>query len=232
MTVTGGPLAFGNQAIGTTSGPLTLTVTNSCTTTVRGGSFTFGGGTPQPFSHPGFGGGGGVCGGTLAGGASCTYNVVFAPPGGTANGATFSRTLTISYTGATVTGSPVTLTGTGVTPGTLRFTSATNATLSGGGTMLNFGSPAGRAVTTSVVTVTVTVAPVTITADAVSNIFGTNFALTGTSCPSTPIAVGGTCTFSVQYTPPATPPAIPRFGFLTATDNATGSPQTLVLMGQ
>ena len=225
-TVTGGPLAFGNQAIGTTSAAMTLTVTNGCTTALSGGTFTFGGGTPQPFSHPG-GGGGGVCGGTLAAGASCTYRVVFRPTTAT----TYSRTLTIAYTGATVTGSPVTLTGTGVTPGTLRFTSATNATLTGGG-LLSFGSPAGRAVTTSVVTVTVTVAPVTITADAVSNLIGTNFALTGTTCPSTPVAIGGTCTFSVQYTPPARLPFIPRFGFLTVTDDAAGSPQTLTLMGQ
>ena len=130
-----------------------------------------------------------------------------------------------------MTGSPVTLTGTGVTPGTLSFTSATNATLTGG-VLLNFGSPAGRAVTTSVVTVTVTVAPVSITADVVSNLIGTNFALTGTSCPSTPVAVGGTCTFSVQYTPPTRRPFIPRIGFLTVTDTATGSPQTLTLVGQ
>ena len=38
------------------------------------------------------------------------YNVVFTP----GSAAAFSRTLTVSYTGATVTGSPVTLTGTGV----------------------------------------------------------------------------------------------------------------------
>ena len=91
VTVTGGPLAFGNQAIDTTSGPMTLTVTNSCATALTGGSFTFGGGTPQPFSHPGRGRG--FAAEHWPGALSCTYNVVFRP-GRTATH--YSRTLTIA----------------------------------------------------------------------------------------------------------------------------------------
>ncbi len=79
---------------------MTLTVTNSCATAVPGGSFTAsGGGTPQPFSHLGSSGGG-ACGGTLAAGASRTYNVVFRPPGARRNDTTYSRTLTIAATPA------------------------------------------------------------------------------------------------------------------------------------
>src|SRR5206468_8342688 len=123
-------LAFGNQAIGTASGPRILTVTNTGTGALAGGTFTFGGGTPQPFSRittGTFPAGAPNCNaaGTLAIGASCTIKVVFRPPTATA----FSRTLTVSYTGATVTPSPVTLTGTGGLNGTLTFTSATNGTL-------------------------------------------------------------------------------------------------------
>jgi len=110
-TVTPSPLAFGNQATGVASFPRTLTVTNTGNVALTGGGFTFGGGAPQPFTRPG-GAAGGTCAGTLALGASCTINVVFTPPTATA----FSRTLTVAYTGATVTGSPVTLTGTGQTP--------------------------------------------------------------------------------------------------------------------
>jgi hypothetical protein len=89
-------------------------------------------------------------------------------------------------------------------------------------------------VTTSVVTVTVGVAPVIITAETIANLIGTNFALTSTT---TTCAIGtpnpvGTCTFSVRYTPPALIPLLPRAGTLTVTDNAAGSPQTLILAGQ
>jgi hypothetical protein len=110
-TVTPTTLAFG-----TTTSPLTLTVTNTGTGALSGGTFTFGGGTPQPYSRA-TGTNAGTCGATLAVGAQCTYGVVFAP---TATGA-INRTLTIAYTnpGAVVTGSPVSLTGTGTLAATL-----------------------------------------------------------------------------------------------------------------
>ncbi|PYX89230.1 MAG: hypothetical protein DMG68_05795 [Acidobacteria bacterium] len=75
-TVSPSPLAFGNQAIGTASGAKTLTVTNTGNVNLTGGTFTFGGGAPQPFSRATFGqGGGGTCGTTLNVGASCTYRM-------------------------------------------------------------------------------------------------------------------------------------------------------------
>jgi hypothetical protein len=96
---------------GTTSAAQTLTVTNTGNVALTGGTATFGGGTPQPFSRAGAAGGaGGTCTATLAVGASCTYNVVFHSPTGTVT--TFNRTVTAAYTGATVTGSPVALSGT------------------------------------------------------------------------------------------------------------------------
>ena len=149
-----------------------MTVTNTGNVNLTGGTFTFGGGAPQPFSRATFGqGGGGTCGTTLNVGASCTYNVVFTPANGTVNATAFSRILTVSYTNATVTGSPVTLTGTGVTPGTLSFSSATNGTLSTifGVRTLTFAIPTPRAPVTSVVTVSnVGAGSLQITADALS----------------------------------------------------------------
>ncbi len=107
-SVTPTSLAFPNTIVGSTSAALTLTVTNTGSGALAGGAFTFGGGTPQPFSRsttsPG------TCGATLGVGANCTVNVVFAPGTATA----FSRTLTVAYTGATVTPASVTLTGTGL----------------------------------------------------------------------------------------------------------------------
>jgi hypothetical protein len=119
-------LAFGNQATGTTT-TLTATVTNTGNTALAGGAFTVSG---SRFSRPG-GAAGGTCAAALAAGASCTINVAFAPNSTTA----FTGSLAVSYTGATVTGSPVALSGTGVsmavTPASLAFGNvATGATSS------------------------------------------------------------------------------------------------------
>jgi hypothetical protein len=110
-SVSPNPLAFGNVPVGTTSSAKALTVTNTTggSVALTGGTFTFGALSPQPFSRPA-GAAGGTCGATLAFGASCTINIVFTP----GSPAPFSSTLTVAYAGATVSGSPVTLTGTGV----------------------------------------------------------------------------------------------------------------------
>jgi hypothetical protein len=98
-SVTGGPLAFGNVAVGTTSAAQTLTLHNAGTATLTGIAVAFAG----PYSRPG-----GTCGTTLAAGGTCTITVVFHPTAiGPANG---TATITASVA---VTGSPVTLTGTG-----------------------------------------------------------------------------------------------------------------------
>ena len=79
-SVTGGPLAFGNVAVGTTSAAQTLTLHNTGTAALTGITVV----VTAPFSRPA-GAAGGTCGATLAGGgATCTINVVFSP---TATGA-------------------------------------------------------------------------------------------------------------------------------------------------
>ncbi len=102
-------LAFNNWAVGTTSSAQTLTITNTGNQPLAGGVFTIVGGAP--FSRPA-GAAGGTCGAALAVGASCSFNIVFAP---TATGTvTRNPGFTVTYTGATITGLPVTLSGTGV----------------------------------------------------------------------------------------------------------------------
>jgi hypothetical protein len=101
LSVTGGPLNFGNVATGTTSAARTLTLHN--TGTAAGTGITL------AFSSPQYSRSGGTCGATLNAGTTCTINVVFSP---TAVGA-LPATLTITAN-VTVSGSPVTLTGTGV----------------------------------------------------------------------------------------------------------------------
>jgi hypothetical protein len=113
MTVTGGPLAFGNQRIGTTSAAKTLTLTNTGGSAFTGLTVTFP--ANSPYSRP-TGAAGGTCGASLAAGDGsttgfCTINIVFKP---VAAGAANSS---VSIAGnASVSGSPVTLTGTGTAP--------------------------------------------------------------------------------------------------------------------
>jgi hypothetical protein len=105
LTVTGGPLAFGNVVTGTTSSSRTLTLQNSGSAGATGIALAF---SSPTFARPA-GSAGGTCGTTLAAGSNCTINVVFSP---TAAG-TVNQTLTITANVA-VNGSPVGLSGTGV----------------------------------------------------------------------------------------------------------------------
>jgi hypothetical protein len=101
LSVTGGPLAFGNAGVGFPTAARTLTMHN--TGTAAGTGITL------AFSSTVFSQSGGTCTATLAPGATCTINVAFTP---IALGAA-SGTLTITANVA-VTGSPVALSGTGV----------------------------------------------------------------------------------------------------------------------
>jgi hypothetical protein len=105
-SVTGGPLTFGNVADGTTSSSQTLTLHNTGAASLTGITLAF---SSPSFSRPA-GTAGGTCGATLTAAAgTCTINVVFRPTvAGSAAG-----TLTITGN-VTVTGSPVSLSGTGV----------------------------------------------------------------------------------------------------------------------
>jgi hypothetical protein len=111
LSVTGGPLTF-TGAFGTggpyTSAPQTLTLHNTGTGAGTGIDPVF---SSTIFSRPA-GTAGGTCGATLNAGTTCTINVVFTP---TALGPAPSGTLTI-FANVPVTGSPVTLNGTGVPP--------------------------------------------------------------------------------------------------------------------
>jgi hypothetical protein len=97
-------LTFPSQVVGTTSAARTLTLHNTGTASLTGITVV----VTAPFARP-TGTAGGTCGATLTAGSTCTINVVFSPTAaGAANG-------TATITGSvTVTGSPVSLSGTGV----------------------------------------------------------------------------------------------------------------------
>ena len=210
-SVTGGPLAFGNQTTGSTSAAQTLTLHNTGGANLTGIAVV----VTAPFSQSG-----GTCTATLAPAATCTIAVVFSP---TATGAA-TGTATITANVA-VTGSPVTLTGTGI---------ASTSSASVSPSPLAFGTWATG--TTSVVkTVTVTNTGTLALAGGTFTIAAPfSRVTTGTFPASAPncgvaLALGASCTFKVQFAPTT---ATASSGSLTvAYTGATVTPTPVVLTG-
>jgi hypothetical protein len=206
---------------------MTITVTNTGSLALSGGTFTFTGSTT--FTRAG-----GSCTAALPVAGTCTFNVVFRP---TASGTNYSGSVAFAY--SQVAGSAaVSLSGTGVAAGPLAFTAATNGTLgvAGGVQTLTFTIPTPRAAGTPLVGVPVTsvvtirnngaagTTPVAITAQSVTGISNTLFSLTGNTCGAT-LAPAATCTISITYaTPVAAPPATaPHLGTAAVVNNGSNT---------
>ena len=186
--VTGGPLAFGNVVVGTTSGSQTLTLHNTGNAPLTGITLNFTG----PYSQAG-----GTCQTTLNAASTCTITVVFKP---TATGAA-PGSLAISGS-VGVTNSPVSLSGTGIaavvsaslSPTSHNFGNATRGSLLGGlqvFTLSNTGN-------------------VTLTGITAPTLSGTNpgyWAVVGlgTTCGSiqTTLAPNAACVVTLQFRPPS-----------------------------
>ncbi len=175
--------SFGTAIIGSPTTAQTLTLANTGGADLTGLSLAF---TSPVFSRPADTAGG-TCTATLAVGASCTVNVVFTP---TATGLV-NATLVLSGS-ATVTGSPVALSGTGTAPASL----ATVAPAS-----LTFGS-AVDTTTSAAMTVTVTNAPGSpaLTGGSFTFPAGSPFLRSGGTCTAT-LAAGASCTLGVVFAP-------------------------------
>jgi hypothetical protein len=195
--VTPASLAFGSQAVATTTAAKAVILKNNLPTALSIFSISAAGDFSQTNN----------CGSSLAAGASCTVNVVFAPT------TTGSRTGTLTITNS-ASNSPQTasLSGTGVvqaaaTPGSLAFGSQAVATPSN----------------SKAVTLTNNLG----TALSVSSIAATgDFSQTNTC--GTSLAAAGICTVNVTFTPTTTGA---RTGTLTITDSANNNPQTVSLTG-
>jgi sugar lactone lactonase YvrE len=214
-------LSFASTPVGATSpdSPQTLTVQNVGTYPL---TFTMPGTGTNPSISAGFTiGTAGTCldlftsstGAELMPGGSCTYQISFAP---TTAGA-ISGSLTFTDNSDNVAGATqiITLLGAATTAAPTVQISATS---------LNFNSePVGSTSTAQTVTLTNSGTA----ALAISTISASgDFAETQT-CGSS-VAAGSSCTVSVTFTPTA---AGNRSGTLTISDNASGSPQTVVLSG-
>jgi hypothetical protein len=205
-------LAFGNQAVGSTSTARTLTLSNTGGAGATGITVA----VTAPFSRP-TGAAGGTCTATLAAATSCTINVVFSPTAAVTSNGTATITANV-----TVTGSPVTLTGTGV---------ATPAALAVTPTSLAFGNQgvgstsAARSLTLSNTGGTgATGITVVVTAP-----FSRPTGAAGGTCTTT-LAAATSCTINVVFSPTA---AVTSNGTATITANVTvtGSPVTLTGTG-
>ncbi|MGA7796134.1 MAG: choice-of-anchor D domain-containing protein, partial [Candidatus Acidiferrales bacterium] len=217
-TPTPSPLPFANQIQGTTSVPLTVTLTNGGTDVLHITTVALGGANPADFAIAT----GTTCtnGSTVAAGNTCIVNLTFTPA--TAN--PFTATLTFTDD-ASPTTQTVNLSGTGVTPPT--------ATLSAGS--ISFGN---QRVNTASAAQSVTItnnggAPLSVTSIAIT---GTNasefaFASPATTCPTSvsgQVAPAASCTLSVTFDPAA---ANARSASITITVTGIANPTPVTLSG-
>jgi hypothetical protein len=199
-------LAFGNQPVGTTSAPQTVTLSNSGNAAMSITSLVLTGTNASDFAQTN------TCGSSVAAGAHCTISVTFTPA------ASGSRTASVSVTD-NASGSPqaVSLSGTGTAP-----------VVSLSPTSLAFGSqPVGTTSTAQTLTLSNTgSAALSITSLALTGTNANDFAQTNT-CGSS-VAAAANCTISVTFTPSVIGA---EAASVSITDNASGSPQTVSLAG-
>jgi lysophospholipase L1-like esterase len=212
VSLTPTSLAFGSQRVATTSGTLSVTLTDSGNAPLTIGGIVLGGASTGDYAEtddcP-------VAPATLAAGGSCTIRVSFTPT------ATGSRTASVAITDD-ATGSPqaIPLSGSGtqpavtLTPTSLAFGSQTVGTTSASqsSTLRNSGT-----------------APLAIGTIVVGGANPADFALS-TTCPLAPslLAAGASCTISVSFAPSALGG---RSASISVADDAPASPHVLGLGG-
>jgi hypothetical protein len=203
--------SFPAIAVGQTSAPQTVTLTNVGSTALSITSISVAGTNPSDFTETN------NCGSSVAASGSCTLTFTFHPTATgtrsasvsiTDNGGASPQTISLSGTGGTSSGAQVQL-----SPSTVTF----YAPIAVGQT------------TTNPKTVTLTntgTATLSITSIAMSGADPSDFSQTNT-CGSS-VAAGATCTISINFQPTAIDT---RTASVSISDNAAGSPQTVPLSG-
>jgi len=228
-SVTPALLAFGKVGTGgAPSAAQTLTLQNTGGSPLTGIGLTF---SSARYSRQA-GAAGGTCTASLAANSTCTINVVFTP---TALG-TVNATLTIAAS-VLVSGSPVSLSGTGVAPAALsiapnplKITVATPVGNAGSGTgtvtLRNTAAPGGASATVS---------SVAVASGTGSGRFTWSFSVDAGSgadnCSGVTLAPAAACTVRVRFRNVRSPTGVDRPGTITFTDSGAGSPHTGVLTG-
>jgi FlaG/FlaF family flagellin (archaellin) len=202
-------LAFGNQNLGTTSSPQSVTLNNTGNASLNIAGVVLTGSNPGDFTA------GNTCGASVAAGGSCTISVTFTPYSSGSRGASIAITDNAN-------GSPqiITLTGAGV--GTAPVASFSPNSLTFGSQSLDTKSPALAVTLSNTGNVTLTYAPPIILTGTNSGDFSESDNCGGS------VAAGANCTISVTFTPSAVGT---RTASLTLTSNASNSPQAVSLSG-
>ena len=196
-------LNFGNQNVGTTSAPQTVTLTNTGNETLSVSGVSLTGTNSKDFAETN------NCG-QLTPNTTCTISVTFTPS------ISGTETANVSITDAAA-NSPqtVSVTGVGVGNGTTAVVSPSSLTF---GVQLVGTLSAGQAVTlTNTGSAVLTITSIVSSGD---------FSQINT-CGST-LAAGASCTITVKFKPTT---LNTRTGSVTVTDNATNSPQVVSLTG-
>ena len=212
VSLTPGILTFSNQVVGSTSAAQTLTINNTGNAVLSITSIAVTGTNSTDFAQTS------TCGGSVGAGINCTIGVTFKPNG------TGSRTAVLTLSD-NASGSPqsVSLSGAGVSVG-----GSASATASLSSSSLNFGSdPVGVISSSQVVTLTNTgSAALNIASIALTGSNAADFTQVNTCGIS--VAAGGHCTLAILFTPSAIGT---RGAALAVTDNAGGSPQSVLVSG-
>jgi hypothetical protein len=195
-------MTFPSTAVGTTSASQSVMLTNMGNAALTITNIAVAGGNAGDFAESN------TCGGSLAPGGACSVSVTFTP---TAGGVRVAA-LTITDSAP---GSPQMVNLSGISLGSQVMLSPASLTF------------ATRATGTTSASQSVTLtnsggAPLSVTTIATSGDF------TQTNNCGTSVAAGGACQISVTFTPTA---GGSRTGSVTITDNAPGSPQTVMLTG-
>jgi cardiolipin synthase len=211
MATLSGTISFSGIAVGAQS-TQSATLSNPGAAALAISSIAFGGANASAFSETN------TCGTSLAAGASCSIAVTFAP---TTAGTSYSASLVATDNSGGATGSSQSLTVSGTS------SAAPGATLSN--TSLSF-NPQTIATTSAAQTVTLTdsgTAALNVGNIVLTGANASSFAVSGT-CANATLAVGGSCTISVTFSPAA---AQTYTAAITIMSNAAASPQTIALSG-
>jgi sugar lactone lactonase YvrE len=206
-------LSFGSQSLSTTSTALTETITNTGTINLTISTATISGTNASDFVRTAD-----TCtGATVTPNSACTVSVTFTPS------AMGSRSASLNFTdNASNSPQAVTLSGTGTAP---------LVSLSASG--LNFGNQA-LSTTSAALAETVTntgTANLKISTVAIGGTNASDFAKSADTCTGATVAPGGACSISVTFTPVGHAGWGAQTGFISITDNAAGSPQSISLLG-
>jgi hypothetical protein len=222
VTLAPANIAFGNQAIATSSATTDVTVTNSGTAALNITSITLTGTDPTQFTlgAPTTGTACPLGASALAAGANCKVGVKFAP---TTTGA---KSASVSVADD-ATGSPQTvpLTGTGTSPAV----ALAPANIAFGNQPISTSSATTDVTVTNSGTGTLNITSITLTGTDPTQ-FTLGAPTTGTACPlgASALNAGSNCKVGVKFAPTTTGN---KSASVSVADDATGSPQTVPLSG-